>query len=265
MNSLVTVLHTGRLARIALNRPEKRNALSTELCRELVQELEAADADTATGAVLLTGLGRHFCAGMDLDEVLETETGAIDQVHEQLFTFAARLTTPVIAAVQGAALAGGTGLVANCHVVVAEEGATFGLTEIRLGLWPFVIFRAVTAAVGERRAVELALTGRTFDAHQAAGLGLVHQVVPAAELETRAEQVAEAIAASSYSAVKAGLRFVREARGVPWDEAGRIAGRMRSEVFQTDDFREGVRAFREKRKQPGHYMLGSIPTDPSNE
>src|SRR5258708_25020830 len=96
----------------------------------------------------------------------------------------------IVAAVHGTALAGGTGLAANAHIVIASEDATFGLTEMRIGLWPFVIFRAVVDAVGERRAVELGITGRIVDAREALALGLVHQVTPGDELVAQAAEIA---------------------------------------------------------------------------
>ncbi len=150
----VEISQLERVRRIALNRPEKRNALHLELCRELVAAFDAADADPHTGAVLLCANGKTFCAGMDLREAATSDPHALSETHEQLFTTHARFTKPIVAAVQGAALAGGAGLVANAHIAVAAEDATFGLTEIRIGLWPFLIFRSVTLAIGERRAVD---------------------------------------------------------------------------------------------------------------
>src|SRR5438477_7547087 len=164
MTDILHSVREGRLLRLTLNRPEKRNALDAALCRALVSALDEAAADPAISAILLTGNGKAFCAGMDLAEIEQTTgTAEIDAVHEQLFTAGARLPKPLIAGVHGAALAGGTGLVANCHIVVASPGATFGLTEIRLGLWPFLVYRAVAAALGDRRTLELSLTGRIFD------------------------------------------------------------------------------------------------------
>ena len=235
------------MARITLNRPEKRNALNMEMCRELATALEDSAADEDTGAILLAGGGSVFCAGMDLDEVLTADPGALHQVHEDLFTFAARLAKPVVAAVHGAALGGGTGLVANCHVVVAAEDARFGLTEIRIGLWPFVVFRAVEAAAGERRAMEWSVTGRVFTAQEAWHAGLVHRVVPAAEVAARAAEIAAEIAAYSPTAMARGLAFVNQTRGMGREEEGEIARAARAEVMRGLDFEEGVRAFREKR------------------
>ncbi|HEX8985485.1 MAG TPA: enoyl-CoA hydratase/isomerase family protein [Bryobacteraceae bacterium] len=235
----------GRVLRLTLNRPEKRNALSAELCRELVRAIEEAERDPAVGAILLAANGKAFCAGMDLSELGVVATPEIDRAQEQLFTLGARVTKPVVAAIAGPALGGGTGLAVNCHIVIASEGATFGLTEIRLGLWPFLVFRAVTAALGERRAVELSLTGRIFGAREAREMGLVHEV--AADAPARAAEVAEALAGRSPTAIRGGMAFVGEVRGMDWAAAGAIARRVRNEAFESRDFQEGLRAFREKR------------------
>jgi enoyl-CoA hydratase/carnithine racemase len=137
------------------------------------------------------------------------------------------------------------GLVANCHIVVAQAEATFGLTEIRLGLWPFVVFRAVSLALGERRTVELALSGRVFGAEEARQMGLVHEI--AVEQDARASEIAEQIAGYSPTAIRSGLMFVRESRGQNWQTAGAIAREVRDQVFGSRDFAEGLRAFHEKR------------------
>jgi enoyl-CoA hydratase/carnithine racemase len=268
-NLMSDTLHTvldGRLLRLTLNRPQKRNALDLELCRALVAALEAAEQDPKVGAILLNANGKSFCAGMDLHESAVHEIGhddgALGMLHERLFTIGSRLSKPLIAAVHGAALAGGTGLVANCHIVIASEDATFGLTEIRLGLWPFLVFRAVAAAVGERRTVELSLTGRVFGAAEARELGLLHQVAPgsAGDLVAGALEVASALAESSPTAVQSGLRSVQLARGKDWKQAGEISQRLRREVFASPDFQEGVRAFREKR-QPRWPSIHDPPAE----
>lgn len=233
--------------RLTLARPEKRNALSFAMCRQLVDAFGEAEGDPHVGAVLLDGEGKTFCAGMDLDEALLPNAAAQAAVHEELFTVGFRLRKPIVAAVHGAALGGGAGLVANAHIVVACEEASFGLTEVRLGLWPFVVFRAVAWAVGERRALELALTGRTFGAAEASRLGLVHEVVPASLLAERAGNIAAALAASSREALHLGLEFVHRTRGLSLEEAGPVAAEFRARAFASADFAEGVRAFREKR------------------
>jgi enoyl-CoA hydratase/carnithine racemase len=247
---MLEVERSGRLLRLRLNRPEKRNALNLVLCRELTAAIEAGDRDEGVGAILLSGAGSSFCAGMDLNEVdLDLE-----EAHERLFTVGRRVTTPIVAAVQGAAIAGGTGLVANAHVVVASHGASFGLTEMRIGLWPFLIFRAVVEAVGERCAVELGITGRVFDTHEAVRIGLAHHIALPDELDARATAMANGLAASSSDAMRHGLRYVAEARSLDYAAAGAVAQRLRREVLASADFSEGVRAFREKRRPrwPSH-------------
>jgi enoyl-CoA hydratase/carnithine racemase len=248
MNESLQISREDRVLHLALNRPEKRNALNVDLCRALAEALDEAEGAPAVGAVLLSGRGKSFCAGMDLNEALsDSGPGPLTELHERIFTAGIRMTKPLVAAVQGAALAGGTGLVANCHIVVAAEDATFGLTEIRIGLWPFVIFRGIAAAVGERRATELALTGRIFGALEAREYGLAHYVVDSAGLMDRARQIARAAAEASPTAVRGGLTFLREARGKSGEEAGALARQRRNEIFRGADFEEGIRAFQEKR------------------
>ncbi|MGE5648226.1 MAG: enoyl-CoA hydratase/isomerase family protein [Acidobacteriota bacterium] len=233
--------------RVTLNRPEKRNALSLAMCGELADALERAEADDSIGCVLLEAKGKVFCAGMDLDEALEGDAAAHSAAHERVFTFGSRLSVPVVAAAGGPALGGGLGLLANAHIVVAAQGASFGLTEIRLGMWPFVVYRAVARAIGERRAVELGLTGRIFGTQEALAWGLVQHVVPAFELDDRAWRIASSIASFSRDTVRRGMAFVNESRGLGAAEAGALAARARKPVFEGPDFREGVEAFRQKR------------------
>ena len=130
-------------------------------------------------------------------------------------------------------------------MIIASPKATFGLTEIRLGLWPFLIFRAVTAAVGERRTLEMVLTGRIFGPEEAKETGFIHEV--AEDAVARARAVATAVAEFSPTSIKSGMAFVQEVKERNWQEAGEIARHVRNQVFETADFREGIAAFREKR------------------
>jgi enoyl-CoA hydratase/carnithine racemase len=183
----------GRLRRIALAAPEKRNMLDAELCRDLVRELRDAAADEGTGAILIEADGQVFCSGV--------EPGAGDE----LFAIGRTITKPLVAAVRGVAVSGGLALIANAHVVVAAQGTSFGLTDIREGKWNEAIYRAVASAIGERRALELALTGRIFSTPDALAWGLVHVVAPAFELDDRASEIAAALANANPSAVRAAL------------------------------------------------------------
>jgi enoyl-CoA hydratase/carnithine racemase len=235
----------GRVLHVVLKRPEKRNALNAQLCRALVRTLEEAFRDDAVGAILLAGNGKHFCAGMDLSEMSTVTADEISTAQEQLFTIGARADKPIVAAVTGASLGGGMGLVGNCHIVVAHPEATFGLTEIRIGLWPFLVFRALAAGLGERRVLELALTGRIFPAPEAKEMGLIQEL--AADPLARAAEIACSLADSSPTTIRSGLAFAREVRGRDWVTAGEIARRVRDQVFESADFAEGLLAFREKR------------------
>jgi len=245
MPVILETSRAGRVLRVALNRPEKRNALNAELCRVLVETMENAFADAEVGAILLCGNGRHFCAGMDLGEVSAATADSISDAQERLFTIGSRAEKPILAAAEGASLGGGMGLVGNCHIVVAHSDATFGLTEIRVGLWPFLVYRVLSAGLGERRVLELALTGRVFGAEEAKQMGLIHEVADSPL--ARAAEIADTVSEFSPTTIRSGLRFTREVRGGDWETAGRIARRMRDEVFAGSDFQEGLRAFVEKR------------------
>lgn len=246
MSDVLEIELRNRVLRLMLNRPDKRNALNAELCRELVDSVNRANKDPQVGAIVLAANGKAFSAGMDLQEVNELRPEALSNVHEQLFTMISRITKPIVAAIDGAALGGGLGLVANCHVVVASPRAQFGLTEIRLGLWPFLVYRAVQEALGERRALWLALTGRIFNAEEGKAIALVHELHE--DPLAKALEISEELGGLSPSAVRSGLGYVQEARGKDWEMAGLIARRVREELISGPDFQEGVRAFREKRK-----------------
>lgn len=239
----------GRVLRIALDRPDKRNALNFALCRSLADQVDEAGKDPDVGAILLVGNGPAFCAGMDLDEMLMPEANMLSHVHERLFTIGSRAIKPIVAAVHGPALAGGMGLAANAHILVAEEGAVFGLPEIHLALWPFLVFRQIAAAVGERRAVELSLTGRRISAQEAKDLGLVHFLTPAGGHESKAMEIARDVASRSTTAARAGLLCVAECRDRTFEEAGHIAFRYREELFRSEEFLAAVRSFQEKRNR----------------
>jgi enoyl-CoA hydratase/carnithine racemase len=243
MNGILETKEEGRVLRVWLNRPDRRNSLTTELCRELVQVLDGAEKDRSIGSVLLAGRGDSFCAGMDLSELATSDVERVSRVQETLFTIGARLTKPLIGAVQGAAQGGGMGLVANCHVVVASENATFGITGIRRGLWPFVFFPAVSAAVGERRALALTITGELLNAAEALRTGLVHQVLPIGEVEPRALELAQTIASYSPNTLRSGLGFVHELQGQPWKAATSVGRLVRDEFLKSTEFQASLAAF----------------------
>ena len=253
---LIEVNQESRVRTITLNRPERRNALNLNLCRELTEAFDNADSDRSVGAIVLNANGPVFCGGMDLKEVLEINESRLAAIHERLFTTIQRVRTPIIAAVHGSALAGGTGLVANAHIVVANPDTVFGLTEIRIGLWPVLIFRSVAHAMGERRTVELALTGRDFTAIEALDYGLVTEL--ANDPLRRATELAVVLAGFSPIALKAGLEYVHQIRGLDWETAGRVGRLTRDQLLSSADFKEGSRAFLEKRQPSWPSLEGKV-------
>jgi enoyl-CoA hydratase/carnithine racemase len=176
---------------------------------------------------------------MDLGESVEADAGELAAAHERLFSMNRWSPVPIVASVQGHAIAGGTGLVAQAHIVIAEEKASFGLTEVRLGMWPMLVYRSVEAAIGERRTLEWSLTGRGITAAEAQTAGLVHEIGPASRAETLAREIAD----RAPDAIRFGMRYYKESRGLPFDEAGRLAAQLRSELMTTESFRSSASPF----------------------
>ena len=264
MSPNLEISREGRVLRLTLNRPEKRNAINLDLCEALVEAVEWAEHDPTVGAVLLDAKGKAFCSGMDLDEALENSAaGGGLQLHERLFTLGSRIRKPLVAAISGPALAGGTGLVANAHVAIAAQGSSFGLTEVRIGMWPFVVTRAVAAAVGQRRALEMSLTGRIFGTQEAMVYGLIHEVTPPFELEDRALAVATGLAGFSMEVIRRGMYFHYQSQHLSSAEAGELAIELRTQNFESADFAEGVSALKEKR-QPAWPSLSKEAPEPDS-
>jgi enoyl-CoA hydratase/carnithine racemase len=189
----------GRVRRLTLAVPARRNILDAALAVQLLNELHDAEADAETGAILIDAEGPVFCGGMD----------SAGPLPEEIFTFGMRASKPIVAAVQGVSVSAGVGLIANAHVAVAAQGSSFGLTDIREGRCHLGILGSVAAAIGDRRARELALTGRVFTAPDALAWGLVHAVMPPFELDDRASAIAKALAHADPGAVAAILGFRR--------------------------------------------------------
>jgi enoyl-CoA hydratase/carnithine racemase len=249
MSADLEIAREDRVLRITLNREKKRNALSVEMCNALASAIEDTAADASIGAVLIAAKGDVFCAGMDLDEVMmEGAAEATAAAHERVFTLGARTRKPIVAAVNGPTLGGGVGLVANCHIAVAAQGSSFGLTEIRIGMWPFFIWRSVAVAMGERRATALALTGRIFSANEALQFGLIHEIAPAFEVDDRATATAIHLSELAPAAIAAGLDFITQCHTADPATQGHLARRFRSAAFRSGDLQEGITAFKEKRK-----------------
>ncbi len=257
MQESLLISNEGRLRRLTLNRPDQRNALNANLCRSLVDAVEQANADKAVGAILLDANGKDFCAGMDLKEAAETGPDSLLPLHQALFTAGERLRKPMVAAVQGSAFAGGLGLALNAHMVIADEEARFGLTEVRVGLWPYLVFPLVAGAVGTRKATELSVSARIIDVGEACCLGLADIVAQSGALREEAQSIARSMADGSATASELGLSYVQQLRGLDSASAAKLAAEYRRKAHKSADFREGVLAFRAKRGPawPSHEAL----------
>ena len=241
------------IARITLNRPDKRNAISYELIDDLIAALKQA-AESSVQIVILTGAGKAFCAGMDLDNLKQL----IGRTHEQnvkdsetmasLFRTLYAFPKPTIAAVNGAAIAGGTGLATLCDFTLAVPEAKFGYTEVRIGFVPGIVSSYLIANVGEKRARDLLLTGRLFDAEEAHRIGLVTEVVPADQLTPRALQLAGQLMENSPMSLRTTKALLSSYTQEQLERQLESAIRENAASRQTADFKEGITAFLEKRK-----------------
>lgn len=247
------------IARLTLNRPERRNALSWSLISELREALAAAKADPDVRVVVLSGAGdKAFCAGADLGGMAspsaETEHGAgFLELHEgrgglaELFLDLYALGKPTIARVFGYALAGGMGLALACDLVVASDDAQFGTPEIDVGLWPYMITVPLMRSMPPKKALELMLTGRRVDAAEAERIGFVTRVVSRAGLDAAVDELATSIAAKSPAILKLGRDSFYEV----WDRDAADAlshlHPLLTLTTLTEDAKEGLAAFSEKR------------------
>jgi methylglutaconyl-CoA hydratase len=241
------------VATITLNRPDKRNAISYELIDDLISALKQAESSPAQ-VVILTGAGKAFCSGMDLDN-LKQLTG---RTHEQnvvdsetmasLFRKLYDFPKPTIAAVNGAAIAGGTGLATLCDFTLAVPEAKFGYTEVRIGFVPGIVSSYLIANVGEKRARDLLLTGRLFDAEEAYKLGLVTEIVQAEQLMPRALQLAVQLMENSPASLRTTKALLSSYTKEQLDRQLATAIRENAGIRQTADFKEGITSFLEKRK-----------------
>lgn len=240
------------VARIVLDQPERRNALSATMVDELGDALATAAADDRVRAIGLAGAGPDFCAGADLGEVRDAvERGVLASLADadalgDLFLLVRRLEVPVVAAVHGRALAGGCGLATACDLVVASEEASFGYPEVKLGFVPAMVTAMLRRAVGERTAFELLALGDAVDATRAREMGLVARVFPDAEFEERSRAFVADLAARSASAVRLVKRLLYRTDGVGFEAAIRSGAEMNALARLTEDCQEGIRQFLER-------------------
>jgi enoyl-CoA hydratase/carnithine racemase len=241
----------GPVARLTLNRPDKRNPIGPETCGELVHALGRLREATQVRVVILTGAGAVFSAGGDLSAMAGArgDDGGIPIASlVDLFTTMHALGKPIIAMVNGHALAGGLGLMVACDLVIAADTATVGTTEIALGLWPMMITAEITRSIGRKKTLEMMLTGRRLDAAEALSCGLVNRVVPAAELEATTMQLANDIAERSPAAIALGLRAFYKSQDMELEPQLRFLQTELGRVLALEDAAEGISAFLGKRK-----------------
>ena len=241
------------IATVTLDRPDKRNAISFELLSELLAVLDEVEASRAQ-ILILTGAGKAFCAGLDLEELKSllgktraenlADSERIARVFRRLYDF----PKPTIAAVNGAAIAGGTGLATMCDFTLAAPEAKFGYTEVRIGFLPALVSSILVWQVGHKIARDLLVSGRIFDAAEAHRLGLVNEVVEAAQLMPRVRELAASLQENSPASMRATKALINGFIGKDLDRQFADSIAQNAEARATADFREGVTSFLEKRK-----------------
>jgi methylglutaconyl-CoA hydratase len=239
----------GGILTLTLDRADKRNALSAAMIAALHDGLERADLDADVRVVALRGGGKDFCAGADLDELLasadlppaDNEAAALGL--GTLFSRIRRLPKPVVAVVQGRALAGGAGLVTACDLAIAGEGAQLGYPEIKRGFVPAMVMTLLRRAVGEKTALDLVLTGRLLSAREAQGVGLLTRVVPDVDLAREAAALLAGLAGASPTALALTKQLFHQLDGRSFDEGVTLGARVNAAARQAPDFRAALERF----------------------
>jgi methylglutaconyl-CoA hydratase len=252
--SQVEIEREGGIARLWLNRPESHNALSAELGAELAATLHTLAHDAGVRVVILGGRGPSFCAGADIAMMKASAAASFEQNMAEaerlggMFAALGDFPKPVVARLHGSVLGGGVGLACACDIAVASDDAKFGLTEARLGILPALISPYVIRRLGDRHARELMLTGERFGAADALRVGLVHHVVPAAELDAKVHERAEELLRGGPEAQKRIKMLLELWSDSMWEEYRGALPRILAEVRSGEEAREGLAAFFEKRK-----------------
>ena len=245
--------HESRIATITLNRPDKRNAISYELIEDLLAALDEV-ANSSALVLILTGAGKAFCSGMDLENLKALVGRSPEQnlkdseTMARLFRSLYDFPRPTIAAVNGAAIAGGCGLATLCDFTLAVSDAKFGYTEVRIGFVPAIVSTFLLRQVGEKHARDLLLTGRIIGADEAHRIGLINEIVPAEKLSERARQLASQLMENSPASLVCTKRLLSDHARAELDAQIRSAVRENAAIRATRDFREGISSFLEKRK-----------------
>jgi methylglutaconyl-CoA hydratase len=243
------VRREGGVARLVLNRPEKRNALDASLIAALKVALGEADADAGVRVVVIEGAGKDFCSGADLSALRKIADSSVmenlEDVEElaELFLLPRRMRKPVVALVRGRALAGGCGLATACDLVLAAEGAQFGYPEVKIGFVPAMVMAILRRNVSEKRAFELIVRAAPISAAEAERIGLINHVFPDAEFDAEAAKILAELAERSPSAVQLSKRLLYHSDGMTFDAAVRAGADINVVARMTDDMKAGVARF----------------------
>jgi methylglutaconyl-CoA hydratase len=248
-SGVLATAREGGVLTLTLNRPGKRNALSHALIEALHAAVDGADLDPEVRVVLVSGAGKDFCAGADLEELLAS-ADASSEANEAaalrlgaLFGRLRALPKPVVAVVRGRALAGGAGLMTACDIVLAGEGAQVGYPEVARGFVPAMVMTMLRRLAGEKAALDLVLTGRLLQAEEARSAGLVSRVVPDDALEREAGALARSLAAAPASALALTKQLFHQLDGLSFEQGIALGARVNAVARRTPDFREAIGRF----------------------
>ena len=241
----------GGVLHLTINREARRNAMSPAVVAGLTEALSAANDDRSLRAIVLTGAGeKAFCAGADLatGQSFKFDYSEPSQSIANLFRVSRRLNVPLIARVNGACMAGGIGLAAACRMAVAADTAMFGVPEVKIGIFGLQVYAALQPLVPERKLWEWCITGEPFSAQVALEAGLLNYVVPPAELDAKVDWLLSRITDKSPVAMRRGIYAMRSVDSMSFDQSLAYMESQVSTIGQTEDAKEGVAAFAEKRK-----------------
>jgi methylglutaconyl-CoA hydratase len=251
------------IARIALNRPERRNALDQELLTELREALRASATDESVGVVLVTGAGKDFCSGMDLRTFADDASGDLAKFQTEARNMAGLLLDmrrhprPIVAAVQGRALGGGCGIATAADMVLAEDAAQFGYPEINIGFVPAIVMAILRRLVSEKRAFELVASGEIISAQTALEYGMINRVFSAETFERAVEEFVTNLGSKSTSALALAKELFYRTDAMQFDAAMGAGAEINAFARTTDDFKRGIEKFTTAREKPRPPKGGS--------
>jgi methylglutaconyl-CoA hydratase len=237
----------GGVATITLDSPHNRNALSRRLMADLERHVRGAVSDDRARVIVLTGAGTVFCSGADLKEQREPGAPGSGGGLVGIVTALWESPKPVVGRINGAARAGGLGLMCACDIVVAVDGATFAFSEVRVGVAPAIISVVTLPRLGPTRALELFLTGDPFDARAAVDYGFINRAVPADELDLAVARYVDSLLKGAPDALAETKRLIREVPGLPVAQAFERMAALSARLFASDEARRGMAAFADRR------------------